>query len=58
MPSGRLQKDGAFNYEAVKSFAQMELGVPLKVFVEEQRKEMLAAEMRNLLRDSATAART
>jgi peptidyl-prolyl cis-trans isomerase D len=50
----RLQKDGAFNYDAVKSFAQMELGVPLKVFIEEQRKEMLAAEMRNLLRDSAT----
>jgi peptidyl-prolyl cis-trans isomerase D len=50
----RLQKDGAFNYEAVKNFAQMELGVPLKVFIEEQRKEMLAAQMRNLLRDSAT----
>jgi parvulin-like peptidyl-prolyl isomerase len=49
----RLQKDGAFNYDAVKSFAQLELGVPLKVFIEEQRKEMLAAQMRNLLRDSA-----
>jgi peptidyl-prolyl cis-trans isomerase D len=49
----RLQKDGAFNYEAFKSFVQLELGVTPKNFIEQQKKELLAAEMRNLLRDSA-----
>jgi peptidyl-prolyl cis-trans isomerase D len=48
----RLQKDGKFNYEAFKMYAQFELGMTPKAFLAEQRKELLAARVRNLVRDS------
>jgi peptidyl-prolyl cis-trans isomerase D len=46
----RLQKDGKFNYDAFKSFVQLELGVTPASFIEQQKKEMLAARVRDLLR--------
>ena len=50
----RMQKDGRFNYEAFKSFVQLELGMTPKSFLEEQKKELLAARVRDLLRDGVT----
>jgi peptidyl-prolyl cis-trans isomerase D len=47
----RLQKDGKFNYEAFKMFVQFELGMTPKAFLAEQRKELMAARVRNLLRE-------
>jgi peptidyl-prolyl cis-trans isomerase D len=46
----RLEKDGKFNYEAFKNFLQYELGLTPKSFVQEQKKEMLANRMRDLIR--------
>jgi peptidyl-prolyl cis-trans isomerase D len=48
----RLQKDGKFNYESFKTFVQFELGVTPKSFIEEQKKELLASRVRDLLRAS------
>src|SRR6185503_8277339 len=50
----RMQKDGKFNYEAFKSFVQFELQVTPTAFIEEQKKEILAARVRDLLRGSVT----
>jgi peptidyl-prolyl cis-trans isomerase D len=50
----RVQKDGKFDYEAFKNFVQFELGVTPKSFIEEQKKELLAARVRDLLRGSVT----
>ncbi len=50
----RLQKDGKFNYDSFKSFLQFELGVTPKSFVAEQKKEMLALRVRDLMRASVT----
>jgi peptidyl-prolyl cis-trans isomerase D len=49
-----LQKDGKFNYESFKSFVQFQLGVTPKSFIEEQKRELLAARVRDLLRGSVT----
>jgi peptidyl-prolyl cis-trans isomerase D len=46
----RLQKDGKFNYDSFKTFIQFDLGLTPKSFVAEQKKELLAARMRDLLR--------
>jgi peptidyl-prolyl cis-trans isomerase D len=46
----RLQKNGAFNYDAFKTFIQFDLGMTPKSFIEEQKKELLAARVRDLLR--------
>jgi peptidyl-prolyl cis-trans isomerase D len=54
----RMQKDGKFNYESFKSFVQYELQVTLPAFIEEQRKELLAARVRDLLRGSVTVSPT
>jgi peptidyl-prolyl cis-trans isomerase D len=48
----RIQRDGVFNYDQFKNFAQFELGLTPDRFVEQQQREMLAAEMRDLLRSS------
>jgi peptidyl-prolyl cis-trans isomerase D len=48
----RIQKDGVFNYEQFKNFTQFELGLTPDRFVEQQQREMLAAEVRDLLRAS------
>jgi peptidyl-prolyl cis-trans isomerase D len=50
----RLQKDGKFNYDSFKNFLQLELSVTPKAFVEEQKKELLALRVRDLLRASVT----
>jgi peptidyl-prolyl cis-trans isomerase D len=50
----RLQKDGKFNYDAFKTFLQYELGLTPKLFVQEQKRELLAARVRDLLRASVT----
>jgi peptidyl-prolyl cis-trans isomerase D len=50
----RLQKDGKFNYEAFKNFVQFELGVTPKSFIEEQKRELMAARVRDLLRGGVT----
>jgi peptidyl-prolyl cis-trans isomerase D len=47
---GRIQKDGKFNYEAFKKFVQFELGLNPKTFIEEQKRELLALRVRNLMR--------
>ena len=49
-----LQKDGRFNYEAFKTFVRMNLQQTPNAFVEEQKKEMLASRVRNLVRSSVT----
>jgi peptidyl-prolyl cis-trans isomerase D len=46
----RLQKNGAFNYDSFKTFLQYDLGMTPKTFIEEQKKEMMAARVRDLLR--------
>jgi peptidyl-prolyl cis-trans isomerase D len=51
---GRFQKDGVFNYEAFKMFVQFELGMTPKAFSAQQKKELEAARVRNLLRDSVS----
>jgi peptidyl-prolyl cis-trans isomerase D len=51
-----LQKDGHFNYEAFKNFVRITLQQTPNEFVGEQKKEMLAARVRNLVRSSVTVA--
>jgi len=46
----QLQKNGKFNYEAFKLFLQYELGTTPRRFIEEQKKEILAGRVRDLLR--------
>jgi peptidyl-prolyl cis-trans isomerase D len=46
----RLQKDGKFNYDSFKTFLQYELGLTPKMFVQQQKKELLASRVRDLLR--------
>ena len=49
-----LQKDGKFDYDAFKSFVQLQLGVTPANFIEQQKKELMAARVRDLLRDGVT----
>jgi peptidyl-prolyl cis-trans isomerase D len=46
----RFKKDGKFNYDSFKSFLQFGLGITPKTFVEQQKKEVLAARVRELIR--------
>ena len=46
----RVQKDGKFNYEAFKNFVQYELSLNPKTFIDEQKRELLAARVRDLMR--------
>jgi peptidyl-prolyl cis-trans isomerase D len=46
----RVQKDGHFNYEAFKNFVQFELSLNPKTFIEEQKRELLASRVRDLIR--------
>jgi len=48
----RVQKDGKFDYELFRNFVRFELGLNPKTFIEEQRRELLAFRVRELLRDS------
>lgn len=46
----RVQKDGKFNYEAFKNFVQFELSLNPKTFIEEQKRELMAGRVRDLMR--------
>jgi peptidyl-prolyl cis-trans isomerase D len=48
----RIQKDGVFNYDQFKNFTMFELGLTPERFVEQQQRELLAAEVRDLMRAS------
>jgi peptidyl-prolyl cis-trans isomerase D len=48
----RIQKDGVFNYDQFKNFALYDLGLSPERFVEQQRRELLAAEVRDFIRAS------
>ena len=45
-----MQKDGHFDYDTFMRFVQFQLGMSPKAFIEEQRRELLATRVRNLLR--------
>jgi peptidyl-prolyl cis-trans isomerase D len=47
-----MTKEGKFNYDAFKNFVQFELGLTPQGFIDEQKKELLAARVRDLLRGS------
>ena len=47
---GRVQKNGKFDYDAFKKFVQFELSLNPKSFIEEQKRELLASRVRNLMR--------
>src|SRR5262245_56107177 len=49
-----MQKDGVFNYESFKNFVRVQLQQTPTAFVAEQKKEMLAARVRDLVRSSVT----
>jgi peptidyl-prolyl cis-trans isomerase D len=44
-------KKGNFDYDMFKKFALYQLGMSPRTFIDEQRREMLAARVRNLLKD-------
>ena len=50
----QMQKDGKFNYDSFKNFVSFQLGVTPKSFIEEQKRELLASRVRDLLRGSVT----
>ena len=47
-----LQKDGRFNFESFKNFVRVQLQSTPNAFLEEQKKELLASRVRNLVRSS------
>jgi peptidyl-prolyl cis-trans isomerase D len=49
-----MTKDGKFNYDSFKNFVQFELGLTPQGFIDQQKKELLAARVRDLLRGSVT----
>jgi len=49
-----MTKEGKFNYDSFKNFANYELGLTPEGFIEEQKKELLAARVRDLLRGGVT----
>jgi len=48
----QMQKEGKFNYDSFKNFVSFQLGVTPKSFIEEQKRELLASRVRDLLRGS------
>jgi peptidyl-prolyl cis-trans isomerase D len=50
----RFKKDGKFNYDSFKAFLQFGLGITPKNFVEQQKREVLAARVRDLMRAGVT----
>jgi peptidyl-prolyl cis-trans isomerase D len=50
IPVPMLQKDGRFNSESFKTFVRIQLQQTPNQFLEEQKKELLATRVRNLLR--------
>jgi peptidyl-prolyl cis-trans isomerase D len=49
-----LQKDGQYNYEALKRFVRGRLQTTPNVFFAQQKRELLAARVRDLVRGSVT----
>src|SRR5581483_11407479 len=47
-----VQKDGKFNYDAFKNYVQFELSLNPKSFIQEQKRELLASRVRDLMRGS------
>lgn len=45
-----VEKDGVFNYDHYRKFVQYHLGMTDRSFIEQQRREMMAARMRDFLR--------
>ena len=46
-----VQKDGKFDYDLFKKFSLYQLGMSPRAFIDEQRREVLAERVRNLLND-------
>jgi peptidyl-prolyl cis-trans isomerase D len=46
-----VQKNGQFDYESFRRFALYQMGMSPKAFIDEQRREMLAARVRDLIKD-------
>lgn len=53
VPLGVAQKDGKFDYESFRRFVQYSMGMSPRSFIEQQRREMLAARVRGILRGGA-----
>ena len=49
-----VQKGGKFDYESFRRFALYQLGMSPKAFIDDQRREMLAARVRDLIKDGLT----
>ena len=49
-----MQKDGRFSYESFKTFVRIQLQQTPNAFVDQQKKEMLASRVRNLVRSSVS----
>ena len=45
-----IQKDGHFDYDTFVRFVQFSLGMSPKAFIEQQQRELLAAQVRNVVR--------
>jgi peptidyl-prolyl cis-trans isomerase D len=54
IPVPMLQKDGRFNAESFKTFVRVQLQQTPDGFLEEQKKELLATRVRNLVRSGVT----
>jgi len=52
VPVPMLQKEGRFNVDSFKSFVRVQLQSTPNQFLEEQKKELLASRVRNLVRSS------
>jgi peptidyl-prolyl cis-trans isomerase D len=50
----RVQKNGHFDLDTFKKYVQFELGVTQNAFIEEQKKEVLANRVRELVRSSVS----
>jgi len=48
----RIQKDGVFNYDQFKNFALYDLGLSPERFIQQQRRELLASQVRDFMRAS------
>ena len=49
-----MQKDGRFSYESFKTFVRIQPQQTPNAFVDQQKKEMLASRVRNLVRSSVS----
>src|SRR4051812_44435656 len=49
-----MQKDGRFSYESFKTFVRIQLQQTPNAFVDQQKKEMLAGRVRDLVRSSVS----